>query len=1091
MKLEADLLEAKHWIFPLNRPRRDYQFNIAKKCLFENTLVAIPTGLGKTFIAGVVMLNFYRWFPQGKVVFIAPTKPLVAQQITACHEVCGIPGSAAAELTGSVSKPKRAAAWEEKRVLYMTPQTLRNDLVNKLGDPMDIVLLVIDEAHKGTGDYAYAQVVRYLMQKNPHFRILALTATPGNKPETVQEIVDALHITHIEIRDENSSDLKRYVFEKIVNLHVIDLSDELKKLRDLLCKCIEPHLKKCRNNGIIYTQNPVMLSTFNCTASIGRVFNEFKHCAGWAFWTLKYLAKLATAMGYLMECSFRLAFRHLDELRQEAAGNNKAIVEGSPKKKKEDTSKAFVQMMNHIRKDKDFGNLMAEFDRQKNAQKTRHPKMEKLVSLTLTHFTNAAEDAAASDSPVGESKIMVFVQFRDVVDEVVELFKSHEPTIRAARFVGQGLDKQGRKGINQKEQLEVIRKFKEGIYNVLVSTSIGEEGLDIGEIDRIICYDAQKSSVRMLQRVGRTGRKRQGYVDVVLAKEREETNWDKSKEKYEDVQHSIIKGDDLQFYTDAERLIPEHINPQCIQREMEIEPYVRSPEKPKRSTGAAKAPKGTKRKRNDDMGRNIPLGAITGFCAASELQPKGKGTKKAKTLAPLEERDLDEDDTDDEINQGLAGPSSKPKGKGKGKAAATAKPKAKKTSKANQKTLQKYLKAPVPSQLSEDDDDGEIEAGLLSKRTTQATQPQPNSDSDVDLIEGPSPTKSLNEDQHVMEVSDSEHDEMESPLKRKRARLSSQPVQSSSPDRPLAGRKQSSTPSRSRLSDGSVVTPVHTKNKNGEMGWLYDISSESEAGPSSSKRIATRQTGARKSTASASTFKTAKQVRIDEDERKPTPVKGNRPRRESDVFDDVYDVDETPLQEILVNENSSFIPPEPTFAVRKPRARARAAVQETPSSSPVVTRRITRKETRSLTPDSPPKPAKRRKTTKAAPIQHNSLMDVEAEHSGEEVSAGESDVEMVEEESDREFLREIPETQASPSYEQTQAYRAGLATQMPTQFKGLKFANGPRRGLVVGPRKPILISSSPGRPNDYDMNDSFLADDDEPIEVDEDASSDT
>ena len=57
MKLEADLLEAKHWVFPLNRPRRDYQFNISKKCLFENTLVAIPTGLGKTFIAGVVMLN--------------------------------------------------------------------------------------------------------------------------------------------------------------------------------------------------------------------------------------------------------------------------------------------------------------------------------------------------------------------------------------------------------------------------------------------------------------------------------------------------------------------------------------------------------------------------------------------------------------------------------------------------------------------------------------------------------------------------------------------------------------------------------------------------------------------------------------------------------------------------------------------------------------------------------------------------------------------------------------------------------------------------------------------------------------------------
>ena len=57
MKLTPDLLEAKHWVYPLNHPKRDYQYNIVKNCLFENTVVALPTGLGKTFIAGVVMLN--------------------------------------------------------------------------------------------------------------------------------------------------------------------------------------------------------------------------------------------------------------------------------------------------------------------------------------------------------------------------------------------------------------------------------------------------------------------------------------------------------------------------------------------------------------------------------------------------------------------------------------------------------------------------------------------------------------------------------------------------------------------------------------------------------------------------------------------------------------------------------------------------------------------------------------------------------------------------------------------------------------------------------------------------------------------------
>jgi hypothetical protein len=70
MKLSPDLLEAKHWIFPLNQPKRDYQFNIVKHCLFDNTLVALPTGLGKTFIAGVVMLNCTPVLPSLYLVFI-------------------------------------------------------------------------------------------------------------------------------------------------------------------------------------------------------------------------------------------------------------------------------------------------------------------------------------------------------------------------------------------------------------------------------------------------------------------------------------------------------------------------------------------------------------------------------------------------------------------------------------------------------------------------------------------------------------------------------------------------------------------------------------------------------------------------------------------------------------------------------------------------------------------------------------------------------------------------------------------------------------------------------------------------------------
>ena len=85
------------WIYPTNREVREYQYAIARSALFYNTIVVLPTGLGKTLIAAVVMYNFYRWFPEGKVVFMAPTKPLVNQQVKACHEVMGIPQEDTAE----------------------------------------------------------------------------------------------------------------------------------------------------------------------------------------------------------------------------------------------------------------------------------------------------------------------------------------------------------------------------------------------------------------------------------------------------------------------------------------------------------------------------------------------------------------------------------------------------------------------------------------------------------------------------------------------------------------------------------------------------------------------------------------------------------------------------------------------------------------------------------------------------------------------------------------------------------------------------------------------------------------------------------
>ena len=148
------------WVYPTNYAVRNYQQEICQAALFQNTLVCLPTGLGKTLIAAVVMYNFHRWYPSGKIIFVAPTRPLVTQQIVACHKIVGIPEKDTAHLEGSVPVERRVVLWQEKRVFFCTPQTFANDLQNGSCDGRDIVCLVVDEAHKATQGFAYTTAVR-------------------------------------------------------------------------------------------------------------------------------------------------------------------------------------------------------------------------------------------------------------------------------------------------------------------------------------------------------------------------------------------------------------------------------------------------------------------------------------------------------------------------------------------------------------------------------------------------------------------------------------------------------------------------------------------------------------------------------------------------------------------------------------------------------------------------------------------------------------------------------------------------------------------------------------------------------------------
>ncbi|VDQ10870.1 unnamed protein product [Trichobilharzia regenti] len=157
-----DVDAGETWIYPTDANLRKYQLNIIEQCLYKNTLVCLPTGLGKTFIAAVAMYNFFRWYPTGISVFMAPTRPLVTQQFTSCSDFIGPFQDSIIELTGSIAQPKRKAIWSTYRVLFLTPQVLMNDLQAGVCPASSIRLLIFDEAHKATGNHAYCQVCLYV-----------------------------------------------------------------------------------------------------------------------------------------------------------------------------------------------------------------------------------------------------------------------------------------------------------------------------------------------------------------------------------------------------------------------------------------------------------------------------------------------------------------------------------------------------------------------------------------------------------------------------------------------------------------------------------------------------------------------------------------------------------------------------------------------------------------------------------------------------------------------------------------------------------------------------------------------------------------
>jgi Fanconi anemia group M protein len=490
------------------KPRK-YQRKIFDTCRNKNCLVVLPTGTGKTLIA--LMLSIYRLkqFPQSKIVFLAPTRPLAEQHFNYFSKHLPELFATKELFTGKINAKKRRKLWQNAEIIFSTPQCVANDLKNKLYDLEDVSLLVIDECHRCLKNYAYTTVTKIYKHQSQNQRILGLTASPGANKQKIQRISNNLDIEAIEARTRQSVDVKPYLQELKFQIIKLDFPSEFQEIKELIKKIYDKKVKELKNRKLLFTRatktNLIQLQKqlMKRIANGDRHFNNMAGASACA-----QAIKLQHSLELLETQTLESFQTYLKELfKQAQQGKSKAVKQLI---KKPEFNQAYVKTTELI------------------ARKTENPKLSKLKQIIEKEFQNKSK------------RIIVFAQFRDTVTKICKQLNTLNK-VNARVFVGQA-KKQDKKGLSQKEQQALIKEFTLGKVNVLVSTSIGEEGLDIPEVSAVIFYEPIPSAIRQIQRRGRTARLKPGKLLILMVKKTRDESYYWAAFHKEKKMHKALNG---------------------------------------------------------------------------------------------------------------------------------------------------------------------------------------------------------------------------------------------------------------------------------------------------------------------------------------------------------------------------------------------------------------------------------------------------------------------------------------------------------------------------------------------------------------------
>ena len=459
---------------------RNYQRNIADVASEKNTLVVLPTGMGKTLISVIIAARRLENFKDSKILVMAPTRPLNAQHKRSFEKFTHVLPSKISLVTGKIPPSERARIYGESKVVVATPQTIENDLESGSLNMKDFSFAVFDECHRAVKDYAYSYIAKKFVMQSANPLILALTASPGWTESRIKEVCENLFIKAVEIRGDQDDDVQEYVKPIDREFVYVDFPEDFRNVRSLLQDILREDMEWLRNHNYVPTTIPsrkMLIGLQNRTAA--RYSATKNYMLIWPLIRSAEAIKLSHAIELIETQGVPFLYEYLEKMKASKKRTDQRVMKHG---KMIDAMKILERL---------------------HERGFEHPKIDKIKEIVTD---------LVSKNP--KCKIIVFANFRATVDRIKKVLDGEN--VPTETLMGQAV-KNG-KGMSQDEQVDVLRRFRNGEFNVLCGTSVSEEGIDVPSVDYAIFYEAVPSEIRAIQRRGRVGRQIAGRAIFLLTK---------------------------------------------------------------------------------------------------------------------------------------------------------------------------------------------------------------------------------------------------------------------------------------------------------------------------------------------------------------------------------------------------------------------------------------------------------------------------------------------------------------------------------------------------------------------------------------------